>query len=102
MREIVKGINTPCVAGTVVLHMPNPVNHRIAHHDIGVGHINPEAQYMSTVGKLPIPHIAEELQVFCGTAIAKWTGCADLIEVTAVGMNGIRTLAINIRFAVLN
>ena len=102
VREIVKGIDTPGVAGTVVLDMSNPINHRIAHHNIGVGHINLEAQYMSAIGKLAIPHIAEELQIFCGTTIAKWTRCAYLIEVTAIGMNGIRTLTVNIRFATLD
>ena len=102
MREIVKGINTPGIAGTVVLHMPNPVNHGITHHDIGVSHINLEAQHMSAIGKLTIPHVAEELQIFCGTAIAKWTGCTYLVEVAAIGMNGIRTLAINIRLTTLD
>ena len=57
---------------------------------------------MSAIGKLTIPHIAEELQIFCGTAITKWAGCAGLIKVAAIGMNGIRTLTINIRFATLD
>ena len=102
VREVIKRIDTPGVAGTVVLYVPNPVNHRIAHHNIGVSHVNLEAQNMTTIGKLSVPHLAKELQIFCGAAIAKWAGRAGLIEVTAIGMNGIRTLAIHIRFATLD
>jgi hypothetical protein len=44
-----------------MFYVPNAVNHRIAHHDVGVGHINLEAQNMSAIGKLAIPHSTEEL-----------------------------------------
>ena len=40
VREVIKRIDAPFTAGAMVIYMPNTVDHRVAHHDVGVSHIN--------------------------------------------------------------
>ena len=86
----------------MVIRMSNTVDHGIAHHDIGVSHINFQAQNMFTIFELPILHLAKEGKIFFRTTFTIRTVFSCLTKVTAIGVNIISTLAINISFTILN
>ena len=86
----------------MVISMANTVDHRITHHDIGMRHINFETQNMFTILELAIAHFAKEGQIFFRATLTIGTIFSSLSKVATISMNIIRTLAIDIRFAILN
>ena len=67
--KIVHGINTPGVPGIVVGHMGHTVEDRIAHIDVGAGHIDLGAQCLFSVRKLAGAHALKEVQIFLYAAV---------------------------------
>ena len=57
---------------------------------------------MFTIFELPILHLAKEGKIFFRTAFTIGTVFSCLAKVTAIDMNVIGTLTINISFAILN
>ena len=56
-----------------MLGVADAVQHRVAHIEVGGGHVDFGAQDVLTVGKLAGPHPAEQVQVFFGGAVAPGT-----------------------------
>ena len=74
MRVVVQRIDTPLVAGAMMCGVPDAVDRRIAHVDIGTRQVNLESQYMRTIGKLAFLHPSKKIQAFGdgALAIAAW------------------------------
>ena len=62
--KVVHGIDAPLVALTVMVHMANPVDHRVAHIEIAGGQVDFGSQSHGIVGELAIPHPPEQIQAF--------------------------------------
>ena len=71
--EVVHRVDAPRVAGAVVRGVPDAVEHRIAHDDVGGGHVDPRPQHVRSVRELPGPHAPEEIQVL-GHRAGRGTG----------------------------
>ena len=72
VREVVHRIDAPRVAGAVVVRVPDPVQHRIAHVDVRRRHVDLRAQHVRAVRELAGAHPPEEIEVLvdgcdCGT-----------------------------------
>ena len=63
MSEVVDRIDTPRVAGAMVMRAADAVEHRIAHVDVRGGHVDLRAQDVRTVLELSGPHPREHVQV---------------------------------------
>jgi hypothetical protein len=61
--EIVHRINAPRIAGAMVVRMPYPIEHRVAHIDVGRRHVDLRAQNLGAVRKLAAPHPPEEIEI---------------------------------------
>ena len=53
---------------------------RVAHVDVGRGHVDLQAQHMRAVGELARLHAAEQVEVFLGRAIPIWAVASGLGE----------------------
>ena len=82
--------------------MTNAIDHGIAHHNIWMRHVNLQTQYMLPIFVFTITHLVKECEIFSWSAITIRTIFSSLTKVTAIRMNVISTLTIDIRFAVLN
>ena len=67
---VVGRVDAPLVARAVVSCAKNPVHHRIAHVEIGVGHIDFGPQDERTVGKLAGLHPSEQVEVLLNRPVA--------------------------------
>ena len=56
VRIVVQRIHAPLVAGPVMPRVPDPIDRRIAHVDVGARHVDLEPQHVCAVGKLPRAH----------------------------------------------
>ena len=61
-----------------MMGVPDPVQHGIAHRQVGMGHVDPGPQDVRAVRKLPGLHAFEEIPVFCGRPVAVRTVSARL------------------------
>ncbi len=80
VRPVVGGIDAPVVAGAVVRGVADAVHGRVAHVDVGRGHVDLRAQHVLAVGELALVHFAEELQVLLDAALAVGAVLAGLGE----------------------
>ena len=90
MSKGVHGIDAPSVAGVVVCGAANAVDGRIAHVDVGRGHVNFGAQNSSTIGQLAIAHFAETAEVFLACsctegAVFTWVGEVAAVDAHVFG-----------------
>ena len=63
MREVVHRVDAPRVAGAVMMRVPDPVEHRIAHVDVRRRHVDLRAQHVGAVRELAGAHPREEIEV---------------------------------------
>ena len=63
VREVVHRVDAPLVAGAVMLGVQDAVHHRVAHVQVGRGHVDLGAQRARAVGKLAGLHALEQVQV---------------------------------------
>ena len=56
MREIVHRIDAPGIAGAMMRHVQNPVQHGVPHHEVRRRHVDLGAQYFFAVGVAPLFH----------------------------------------------
>ncbi len=72
MGIIIHGIYLPTVSGTMVVCLLYAVDHRIAHVQIGAGHVDLGAQGFTAIRKFSGFHAAEKIEIFCNAAIPVW------------------------------
>ena len=68
--EIVGRVDAPLVAAAVVRGVEDAVHHRVAHVQVGRGHVDLRPQGARAVGELAGPHPLEQVQVLLDRAVA--------------------------------
>ena len=63
VREVVRGVDAPGVAGPRVGRVDDPVEHRIAEVDVRRRHVDPRPQHPRAVGELARAHAREQVEV---------------------------------------
>ena len=81
---VVHRIDAPLVAGAVMLGVQDAVHHRIAHVQVGRGHVDLGAQDARAVGEFARPHALEQIEIFFDRAIAIRAVLAGLGQRAAV------------------
>ena len=85
-----------------MIGMANAVDHGITHHNIGMRHVNLQAQNMLAIFVFTITHLTKDRQIVIRGAFTIRTIFSSLTKVAAISVNVVSTLTINIRFAILN
>ena len=80
MGEIVEGIDTPFIAGSMMFRVADPIEQRIAQIEIGVRQINFGSQNVSPIGEFPSTHPAEQIEIFGDRPVAIRTRFAGLCQ----------------------
>ena len=70
VREIVHRIDAPRLTGAVMLGMTNAVEDRVAQIDVRRRHVDFRAQHVRAIRELASAHALEQIEIFCGAAIA--------------------------------
>ena len=70
MGEIVHGVDGPGVAGVVVGHVADTVDHGVAHLHVRRGHVDLRPQHVRAVRELPPAHAGEQVPVLRRGAVA--------------------------------
>ena len=96
MREVIHRINTPLIARVLMRDVTNPVQRWIAQIDIRRTHVDPGAQHMRTIGKLPGAHALEQVAVFLHAAIPMRAVFATLGQRAAIAANILGAEAIDV------
>ena len=99
---VVHRVDTPFVAGIVVMHTADAVNHRIAHVYVAGSHVDFQAQGFAAVGEFAVFHAHEEVEVFFNAALAVRAVFARLGKRAAVFAHFFGAQIIYIGFAVFN
>ena len=102
MGEIVHGINTPVVTGTMMLGVLDPVQGGITHIQVGRFHVDPGPKNMLSFPKLSRTHTPEEIQVFICTPLPKRTFTAGFGQCSAKIANIFSAEAVHVRQAPAN
>ena len=84
MGVIVSRVDAPLVTGLVMNDMPNAIQHRVTHIDIGRCHVNPGAQRITAIGELPGLHPREQVEIFLDRTIPVRAVGARLGQATAI------------------
>ena len=82
--EVVQRIDAPLVAGPRVGCVQDPVEHRVAHVDVGRGHVDLCPEHFGAVRKLPRAHALEQVEVLIDRTVAPGAVLARLCEGAAV------------------
>ncbi len=80
MRVVIHRVDAPLIAGTVVRCVQDAIHDRIAHVDVGRGHIDLGAQHAASVRELAPLHAEKEVEVFFNGAVAVRAVLAGLGE----------------------
>ena len=99
MAEIVHRIDAPSAARAVVVALEDAVNGRVAHDDVGRGHVNFGPQRAGAFLQLAILHLREEGKVFLNAAAAIWAVLARLGQRAAIFAHLIAAQVADIGFA---
>ena len=78
VRPVVHRVDFPGAAGPVMLGVHDPVHDRVAHIEVGRGHVDLRPERLRAVGKLAGLHPGEEVEVFLDRAVAPGAGSSRL------------------------
>ena len=96
VREGVHGVDAPFVARVVVRGVADAVDGRVAHVDVGRGHVDLGAQHHAAVGVLAGPHFGKARQVLRRAALAPGAVFAGGVEVAPVDAHFVRRLLVHV------
>src|SRR5215203_3157052 len=82
--EVVQRIDAPLVAGSRVSRVQDPVQHRVAHVDVGRSHVDPGPEHSGAVRKLTRAHALEQVEILIDRTVAPGAVLARLAEGAAV------------------
>src|SRR3954454_316117 len=87
MSEIVHRINTPLIAGMMMLRVANAVKHRIAQPDVWRSHVDLRFQSPSGIRKLAFLHAREEIKVLIQRPIPERAFASGPVGSAAIGIS---------------
>ncbi len=100
VREVVRRVDAPRVAGPRMRGVHDPVQHRVAQVDVGRGHVDLRAEHARAVGELAGPHPREEVEVLVDRAIAPRRVATGLGQRAAVLADLVGRQVVHVRVAV--
>ncbi len=77
MGKVVHGENAPFGALPVVLDVPYPVEHRVAHVEVAGSQVDPGPEGIFPLGEFAGPHPAEKIEAFGGGPVPVWAAGRD-------------------------
>ena len=77
--EVVQGVDAPFVPPAVMGGVTDPIQNRIPHDHVGVGHVDLGPQNMFPVSELALLHAAKEVQVLLNGSVPEGTVSAGLV-----------------------
>ena len=92
----VHGIDAPHIASVVVRGPAYAVERRVAHVDVGVGHVDLRAQRGGAVFDLTVAHLPEVREVLGGATGTERAVNAWRVEVAARGTHLVRRLLVHV------
>ena len=69
MREIIHRVDYPIISRSVMFDKLHPINYRVTHKHIVIGHVNLGAQNAFTLLALTYLHFFEQAEVFLGRSL---------------------------------
>ena len=99
---VVHGVDAPLVAGAVMRGVQDAVHDRIAHVEVGRGHVDFGAEHAAAVGEFALLHADEEVEIFFDGAVAKGAVFAGLGEGAAVLADLVGGEVVDIGLAILD
>ena len=99
VREVVRRVDAPGVAGAWMLGVHDPVQDRVAQVDVRGGHVDPGAQDTRAVGELAVAHPLEQVEVLVGRSIAPRAVPTRLGERAAVLADLVGRQVVDVRVA---
>ena len=84
MRVVVHRVDAPFVAGADVVGALDAVDDRVAHVDVGRGHVDLGAQHHGAVGEFAVTHAREQIQVLFRRTVAARAVLAGLGQRAAI------------------
>src|SRR5206468_9099172 len=102
VRVVVQRIYAPLVAGAVMSRVPDPIDRRIAHVDVGARHVDLEPQHVRAVGKLARTHAPKKIEVFGSGTVAPGTRAPGFGQRPAQRTHLLGRLAVDVGKAVLD
>ena len=102
VRVVVGRIDAPGVAGAVMRRVPDAVERRIAHVDVGRRHVDLRAQHVRAVGKLARAHPPEQVEVLLDRPVAIRAVAARLGQRAAILADLVGRQAVDVGLAVAN
>ena len=90
VRVVVHRIDAPPAAGAVMVCVQDPVHHRVAHIEIGRGHVDFGAQHTRAVGELALAHALEQVKILVDRTVAIGAFCARLGQRAAMPADFLR------------
>ncbi len=82
--EVVRRVDAPGVAGAGMGGMHDAIEDRVAHVDVGRGHVDLGTQHRAAVGEVPGAHAGQQIAILLRGAIAVRAGPAGLGKRAAV------------------
>src|SRR6185436_2656692 len=95
-------IDAPLIARALVRGLADPVHDRVAQVDVRRGHVDLRAQRPGSVGELPRPHAAEQVEILVDRAVAERRRAAGLGQRAAVLADLLTREIVDVSFASLN
>ena len=100
--EIVGRVDAPLVAAAMVRGVQDAVHHRVAHVQVGRGHVDLRPQGARAVGKLAGPHPLEQVEVLLDRAVAVGAVLARLGQRAAMFADFVGRQVADVRLAGLD
>ncbi len=102
VRVVVHRINAPLRAGAVVLGVQNAIHHRVAHVQVGRGHVDLRPQHPRAIGKFAGAHALEQIEVLLDRAVTIRAVLAGLGQRAAVFADLVGGEIVHVRLARLD
>ena len=102
VRVVVHGIDAPLVAGAVMRGVQDAVHHRVAHVQVGRGHVDFGSQDAGPVGEFAVLHANEQVEIFFDAPVAIRAVFAGLGQSAAVLANLVGGEIVDVGFAGLD
>jgi len=70
---VIHRVNAPCIAGTVMFGMNDPVHQGVPHKHVGMAHVYFGTKHPAAVGKFTVPHPGEQICIFFNAPVPPGT-----------------------------
>ena len=94
--KVVHGVNAPFIACTMVWHVEDAIENRVAEEHIRVCHIYFSTHHLAAVGELAVLHPFQKVKIFFGGTVAPWAICTRSCYRSTVRTDFFLCLVVNV------